>query len=173
MVNPGRPEPGEYVEYFDTYISLVQEENIFDALEQQIETLNEFVSRVPADQLAVLHAPYTWTIKQVFGHCVDTERVFGYRAGRFAAADTASLPGFDQDEFVAHTDYDSVELAKLNEELVALRQSNLLMLQRQSETSWLRSGVADGKSMTVRAAAYILVGHVRYHLNIVAKRLGW
>ena len=171
MSNSGRPQPGEYLAYFDTYISLVDETEILPALESQLEALQTFTKSIPAEQLDVLHAPYTWTIKQVYGHCIDTERIFGYRAARFAAGDQTSLPGFDQDVYVEQTDYPSVSIDDLLEELLATRQSNLFLLRRQSKETWLRAGVADGKNMTVRAAAYVLVGHIRHHLRIVQQRL--
>lgn len=168
---PGRPIVGEYLDYFDTYISLVPEDDILAVMQDQIGMLREATSRFPADQLEVLHEPYTWTIKQVLGHCIDTERVFAYRAARFAANDDTSLPGFDQDEFVANTDYNAVEFGDLVEEMVAVRQSTLCLLKRQSQETWLRGGVADGKKMTVRAAAYTMAGHLRYHFQIVQQRL--
>ena len=171
MIKPGRPESGEYLAYFDTYISLVQETDILAALDDQIPVIQRLVDRIPSSQLDQLHDPYTWTIPQVIGHCIDTERIFGCRICRFAAGDATPLPGFDQDQYVADTDYQSAAFPDLINELIANRQANLLMLRRQDESSWLRAGVADGKNMTVRAAAYVLVGHIRHHLKIIAKRI--
>lgn len=170
-MNPGKPLPGEYLEYFDTYISLVTESNVMDALEGQVSVVRAAINGMPADQFEVLHAPYTWTLKQVIGHCIDTERVFAYRAARFAAGDEVSLPGFDQDSWVANTDYNACEMGDLVDELDAARNSSLYLLRRQSEESWLRGGLADGKRMTVRAAAYAMAGHIRYHLSIIKKRV--
>lgn len=168
---PGRPMAEEYLDYFDTYISLVPDEDILLAMRQQVDVIREVATTIPADQLDVLHAPYTWTIKQVFGHCIDTERVFSYRAARFAAGDQTALPGFDQDAYVAKTDYNASEFSDLVDELVAVRESTIYLLNRQNHETWLRGGLADGKKMTVRAAAYSMVGHIRYHLKIVRDRL--
>ncbi|MEL7499685.1 MAG: DinB family protein [Planctomycetota bacterium] len=171
MVEPGRPLADEYLDYFETYISLVPESDILNQLDSQTSDMSAMRAAVPADQEQVLHAPYTWTIKQVVGHCIDTERVFAYRAARFAAGDKTSLPGFDQDTFVANTDYNACELGSLVDELVETRKSNLSLFRRQNNESWMRGGSADGKKMTVRAAAYVMVGHIRYHWAIVRKRL--
>ena len=118
-----------------------------------------------------LHDPYTWTIRQVIGHLIDAERVFAYRALRFAMGDATPLPGFDQDAYVAAADYSQVPLQNLAEEMFMLRQANLGMFLRFSDKGWASSGEADGKSMSVRALAYVMVGHVRHHLRIIEKRV--
>ena len=57
------------------------------------------LASVPDSEVCVCHPPYTWTIKQVVGHLIDSERVFGYRALRFARGDATPLPGFDENAY--------------------------------------------------------------------------
>ena len=40
-----------------------------------------------------------WTVKDILQHMIDVERVFAYRALRFARYDFTELPGFDVDDF--------------------------------------------------------------------------
>ena len=87
MPVPKRPQIDEYESYFETYISLVKETNIVEAMAAQAIEAQQFFRSVAASELEVLHAPYTWTLKQVLGHCIDTERVMGYRANCIAASD--------------------------------------------------------------------------------------
>lgn len=169
--DPGRPIAGEYLDYFDAYISLVGDGSILEILEKQISMIPASMAAVPDDQIDCLHQPYTWTIKQVIGHCIDTERIFGYRACRFAAGDSTPVPGFDQDTYVDNTDYQDVTLGELTNELVLVRQANLAMLQRQTPETWMCNGTADGKNMTVRAAAYVMAGHILHHFKIIEARL--
>lgn len=168
---PGRPHPEEYLDYFEAYISLVGDGDIVAILDSQVAIFRETLDSITTEQAELVHAPYTWTIKQVVGHCVDTERIFGYRACRFAAADATSLPGFDQDAFVSNTDYDHVSLPDLTDELVSLRNGNVSLFRRQSRESWLRQGTGDGKLMSVRATAYIMAGHINHHFGIIEERL--
>ena len=170
-IEPGRPEAGEFLHYFEPYIAKAEGDLILPQLEKQMDRVRSVLNSLSTEQVNTLHEPYTWTIKQVIGHCVDSERVFGYRAGCFAAGDQTSLPGFDQDDFVRQTDYDPVCMTALIEELDSLRQSNLAMFRRQNSETWMRKGMGDGKVMTVRAAAFILVGHVNHHLQIIEKRI--
>jgi hypothetical protein len=171
MNDPGRPHPGEYLDYFEAYISLVGNEPIVELLSSQTDEIRKQLSGVSPEEAEVVHPPYTWNIKQVIGHCVDTERIFGYRACRFAAGDATSLPGFDQDAFVSNTDYSHVVLPDLINEFEHLRKGNTAMFERQQADSWLRQGSGDGKNMSVRAAAYIMVGHITHHLKIIEERL--
>lgn len=171
MPVPSRPEAAEYNEYFETYISLVEDANIFEALAAQAIEVQEFFNSVAPSELAVLHEPYTWTLKQVLGHCIDTERVLGYRANCIAVGEGDNLPGFDQDLFVAKVDYTSVPISELLEEFVACRRSHELMFGRFSELNWSQSGSASNAVISVRSLAYLMVGHVRYHLKIVRDRV--
>lgn len=171
LANVERPAPGEYAPYFETYLKHVSDEHIFQALEDQIEELRAVLAGVSEEEASVLHGPYTWTIKQVVGHMIDTEAIFAYRARCFAAQEKTSLPGFEQDDYVANSDYTSVPLSVLLDELIYHRNAFLCFCQRLRPEEWMQTGNADNKPMSVRAIAYIQLGHVRHHLAIVKKRL--
>jgi hypothetical protein len=101
---------------------------------------------------------------------VDTERIFAYRALRFARSEQKDLPGFDENEYIRQSNYHEIKLTDLVDEFCALRKSNLLMLKNFSDEVELRKGTANGNSFTVRAMAYIMAGHVNHHLNVIKER---
>jgi hypothetical protein len=117
------------------------------------------------------HPPYTWSIKEVVGHLVDSERIFGVRALRFARQDSTHLPGFDENDYVRSARFDARTLASLVQEFELVRRSHLLFFRGLEDDAWLRSGVANGHSVSVRALASIIAGHERHHVNILRKRL--
>lgn len=168
----GVPAVGEYPPFMGNYIQLVHESNVLDALEQQSQRFREFIETVPANQLHVLHAPYTWTIAEVLGHCNDTERVFSYRAMRIAAGDKTPLPGFDENMMVAAFDYGVCDLNDLVDEWAHLRRSNIHLFSRLAAKQWKEIGEANGTPCSTRALAYAIIGHLRHHANILQKRLG-
>ncbi|MEM9409818.1 MAG: DinB family protein, partial [Planctomycetota bacterium] len=161
----------EYQPYFQTYIDLVDETNIREQLQEQAEKFKEVLSGVSEEVASCLHPPYSWTIKQVVGHLIDGEKIFGVRAHRIACAEGLPLPGFDQNIFVANTDYEPVALSALVQEFIYNRASNQLMLDRWTSGMWTQTGICDGKPISVRAVACLLVGHVNHHLRIIEKRL--
>jgi hypothetical protein len=166
-----RPDPAEYAPYYEKYIALVPENDILGVMKSATGTELKFLSGIAESQASVCHPPYTWTIKQVVGHLTDSERVFGYRALRFARGDSTALPGFDENAYAQAIRLDDIPLADLIAEFDALRRSHLAFFKHLSEEAWRRRGIANNAEISVRALAYILVGHERHHASILHRRL--
>ncbi len=166
-----RPVVGEYAPVFDRYIGLVPTGDIVQTLGEQLARVQAVLQPVNEKQALTLHAPYTWTLKQVLGHLTDGERVFGYRALRLARLDPTPLPGFDETQFMESADFNSRPLAELLEEFTFVRRGHLLLLRHLPAASWQFRGTIIDHSMTCRALAYVMAGHVEHHLAIVKKRL--
>jgi hypothetical protein len=166
-----RPEATEYNPYYAKYTQLVPEDDLLGAMRSEITRTIAFLRQVPESEAGRLHAPYTWTIRQVVGHLIDCERVFGYRALRFARGDATPLPGFDENPYAVAGEFDRLHLADLADEYEAVRRSHVLLFSHLPEAAWLRRGVANNSEITVRALAWILVGHERHHMAIVRQRL--
>lgn len=166
-----RPKPGDYAEFYETYVKLVPEADILPAMGEQFDNLLAFLRSVPEADAGVLHAPYTWTLKQVVGHVADGERVFGYRALRFARGDTTPLPAFDEALFAQNADHNRLPFADVIGEWAAARQANLCLFRNLPEAAWQRDGIASDNRVTVNALGYIIVGHARHHATILRKRL--
>lgn len=166
-----RPTAQEYAPYYAQYIDLVPEGDVCDLMKQQIVEFEGVLSAIPEEQANVLHEPYTWTIKQAVGHLIDVEKMFGNRAHRFACNDLRPVLGMEHDDYVNNLNYTDPSLSELTVELKCTRRSNLLFLKRIPAPAWNRTGTADGKTMSVRAIAYVLVGHITHHLEIFKERV--
>jgi DinB superfamily len=167
-----RPAPTEFAPYYARYIDLVPEVDPLAALETQLGETLAVLRPAPEAQGSVRHPPYTWTVKEVVGHITDTERIFGYRALRFARGDVTPLPGFDEETYTPAGEFDRVPLAGLVGEFETVRRSHLALLRHLPAGAWDRSGEANGVPVTVRALAFIMAGHARHHTAILRKRLG-
>jgi uncharacterized damage-inducible protein DinB len=167
---PARPEKNEYAPYYDKYVSLVPDGEVVETLERQIEDTLALLRGVGEERAAHRYEEDKWSIKQVVGHLVDTERIFAYRALAIARGEQQSLPGMDQNEYMAGANFDARTLADLLDEFSHLRRSNVLMLRGLSEDAWSRRGVASDNEVTVRAVAYIIAGHEAHHVQILRKR---
>ena len=166
-----RPDATEYAKFFGTYIDLVPEPDIFPVMEAQAAEFVAFLRGVPEAQGDVCHPPYTWTVKEVVGHLTDGERVFGYRALRFGRGDATPLAGFDENPYVKAGEYGRLALSDVVSEYEAARRSNLLLFRNLPAGAWGRTGLASDNPVSVRALAYIIVGHTRHHGAILRKRL--
>ncbi len=165
-----RPTPDEYAPFYEKYITLVPEADALLAIERQLEDALPWLRGLGEAQGALRYAPGKWSVKQVIGHVIDSERVFAYRAMRIARADRTPLPGFDENAFVAAAAFNRLPLRTLVDELELLRRSNLAMFRGLDEKAWLCRGVANDHEVSVRALAFIIAGHGRHHVAILKKR---
>lgn len=165
-----RPQSTEYGPYWERYIKLVPEDDIVPAMEAQLAETLLFLHSIPESRVLELHPPYTWTIKEVVGHLSDTERIFAYRALRFARGDAAPLSGFDENAYVAAAPFKRIPLSRLVSEFELARRAHVAFFGNLDDAAWQRTGQANGNAMSVRALAYTVVGHLRHHLAILKKR---
>jgi uncharacterized damage-inducible protein DinB len=165
------PNAADFATYFGRYIKLVPEEEILPALRGENERTLAFLRRIPASEEGVCHPPYTWTIRQVVGHMIDAERIFAYRALRFARGDCTPLASFDELEYVQQAYFDRRRLADLADEWEAVRRANLYLFASFSEEIWLRRGTASSQDLSVRGLAYAILGHERHHTTILRSRV--
>jgi hypothetical protein len=165
------PRPDEYFHYYHQYISKAPTEDFLRAFEDQVRYLRDQLENLSDDQVSCFHAPYTWTLKQVIGHLIDVERIFSYRMLRIASGDQTPIPGYEQDSYVANSDYRKVSMASLLDELEHLRMANSLLVRRLSSEALVRLGVASGHTTSARANLFILAGHVEHHAEIIKRRL--
>jgi hypothetical protein len=165
-----RPVASEYAPYYGGYIAHVPETDPLPALEAQPAELLAIADRVAPEDELFRYAADKWSVRQVFGHLVDNERVMGYRAFCIARGETKPLPGYDQNEYAARADSDDRSLKELAHEFAAVRHANLWALRRWTEEEWSRMGNANGYPISARAIAYIMAGHVRHHVAILREQ---
>jgi uncharacterized damage-inducible protein DinB len=168
--NGRRPGTGEYDEYFQRYIDLVTEDDIVAALDAQVHETSTLLGAINEEQAAHRYEAGKWSMKQVVGHIVDAERVFAYRALCIARGDRGSLPGFDEQSFGENGGFDARAMNDLADELATVRRSTVMMLRGLSDEAWARSGVANDTPISVRALAFIMLGHERHHLRVLRER---
>lgn len=166
----GRPNPSEYAESFGRYIVKVPDGDVVEILAEQIEDTVRLLAGVTDQQALFRYAPGKWSVKEVVGHIADTERVMSYRALRFARGDSTPLPGFDENRLVAHAGFDRRPLAGLLDELQAVRRATVALFRGLDPEAGVRQGVANEKTVSVRALAYVIAGHERHHREILADR---
>ena len=145
-----RPDPGEYNTYFDRYIALVPAGDIIALLSVQLDDTVALVRDLTDEQALHAYAPGKWTIKEVLGHVMDAERVFMYRALRFARGDATALPGFDENTYAPAGGFNARPLASLVSELTAVRRATVAFLAGLPSAAWERSGTASGFPVSVR-----------------------
>jgi len=159
----------EYPVFWAQYIETVNGDPL-QALKEQVDSFPEFLSNVPAGKSEYAYAEGKWTIKEVVGHVLDTERIMAYRALCFARNDTKALPGFDEEGFVENAHFNDQSLEHYAKEFVLLRKANILLIESFKENELARSGLANERLVSVRALLYMMAGHLNHHRNIIQER---
>lgn len=169
MLLIARPAPTEYAPYYGRYIDLVGDDLLGD-LRKNGEATHRLLGTLPENSGDFRYAPDKWSVKEVLGHLVDGERVFAYRALRFARQDATPLPGFEQDDWVPNGDFGRRTLRSLLDEHHAVRAASLALFENLPEEAWDRVGIANDLPMSVRALAFAIAGHEAHHQRILREK---
>lgn len=164
-----KPKPDEYSPYHHNYISKIVDGDIVTLLSELKDSTYSFLNTIPASKADYSYAPGKWTIKEVIGHMIDAERTFAYRILAFSRGQK-ELPGFEEDEYVARSTFNSRTLADLVEEFKLVREANLFLFRSLTPQQLLATGIANGNINSVRALLYITAGHEMHHINLIKER---
>ena len=160
-----RPQIHEYPVWAEQYISLVEGE-VMDLLKRQASEFSDFINSL-VEKADFAYSPGKWTIRQLIGHIIDTERILVYRLTCFARAETQALPGFDEDEYVIQAHFQDRSLLSLSEEFSLLRKANMYLFNSLTEKELNNSGIASDRQITVRALLFVIAGHIIHHTQII------
>ena len=165
-----KPKPEDYDAIYRGYISLIGDDDIIEVLEEQRKTFEKFLKTFTEKQGNFSYADGKWTVKEVLGHVIDTEKIMAYRALAIARGEKQSLPGFEQDDYVAESNFNNRSLNDLINEFLTTRESNIILFKSFDEEIFKRRGIASEAEVTVRALIYIIAGHEKHHMNILRER---
>ena len=165
-----KPAQGEYAPYAIMYIDLVPQDGlVVKHMQENSKSTPEFILGFPPEKLGVRWAQGEWTIKEILLHIIDTERIFCYRALRFARNDATVLAGFEQDAYVPYSGANERTGAAILEEYTAVRQATLAFLNSLSRQAQARIGMVGEHKVSVRALAWMIAGHEIHHINSIRK----
>jgi len=164
-----RPDPSEYGPYYRRYVDLVPDGDVLETLTDQLEEVAALVGLKDGEARRP-YAPGKWSIKEVVGHLVDSERIFAYRALRIARGDQTPLAGYEQDDYVRTGGFDERLLADVLGDHRVVRIGTVALFRSFDAVAIERRGTANNNPITVRALAWIIAGHERHHLAAIREK---
>ena len=167
-----RPDASEYAEYYGRYVDRVPRGDVAEILADQLAGTLDLFAGVDEARAAQRYEPGKWSVKQVLGHMIDTERAFGFRALAFARGERAPIPGMEQDDYVAAAKLDARPLANLLAEYEGLRRADIALFWSFDEEESLRRGTASEVEFSVRSIPFIIAGHELHHSAVLRERYG-
>jgi uncharacterized damage-inducible protein DinB len=168
-----KPQPGEYAPYAEMYMRLLPDDGqVLAHLQANALATRRFILALPESLLYHRYAPGKWSIKDILVHLIDDERIYAYRALRFARHEQQGLTGFDENAYVRCAEADARDLDSILQEYEAVRWGTITLFNGFPENALMRLGHGAGSATdaTVRAMAYHIAGHERHHLNIIKER---
>lgn len=165
-----RPAKTDYAEYYQKYIDLIEGDDIISILSSLNKETSDVLNSFSQNKGNYTYAQGKWTVKEVVGHMMDTDRIFAYRALAIARGEKQPLPSFDQDEYVRNGKFNLRELSDLTYEYRLLRESNILLFKGFDQSVYSNRGVAAGNEVTVLALMWMIAGHQKHHLKILREK---
>lgn len=166
----GTLSPEEYGDYYERYINQSKGENLYTLFEEGRKSVIKWMKSLNDEQALHRYAEGKWSIKEVFGHMIDTERVMAFRALTFARDDGSPLPGFDQNRYVEAANFNNIPLVELKDHYRTVRSSTQYLFHSFTDEMLMQRGTASDFTFSVRALGYIIAGHERHHLTILNER---
>ncbi len=167
---PRRPKTDEYDAYYGLYIDQAPEGDILEIMAAELAATRSLLGSLSEEQETYRYAEGKWSPREIVGHLIDCEWTFAYRGLCFARQDPAELPGFDQDLWARSSNAGEESLPTLLETFAAARQSSLAIFRAFDEETWIRRGVANGCTFSVRSMPFILAGHEIHHRKVLEER---
>jgi uncharacterized damage-inducible protein DinB len=165
-----KPNPDEYSASYGRYLDKVDTDNPIKELEKSRKELIKFFSALKKKELNYRYAEGKWSVKEILSHILDGERIFTYRALRFARNDKTELPGFEENDYVPASKTDKRKIKSMLREFEAVRNSTIQLFRSFDEEMMMRVGTANKSPMSVRALLYIIIGHQKHHLGVIEER---
>lgn len=165
-----RPEKSEYAPYYERYISRVPDGDVVAELNKQLEETLALIRSIPETRGNYRYAEGKWSIKELLGHVIDSERVFAYRALRFGRGDATPLSGFEQDDFMRGANFNKRSFEDLAKEYEYVRRASISLFASLEDDAWARRGTANNDEVSVRGLAFIIAGHERHHVEVLRTR---
>ena len=170
LAAPPPDDGAEYLPYYGRYIALVPAGDLLATLDAQLADTVAVVDAIGEARAGHRYAPGKWSVRQLLGHAVDTERIFTYRALAAARGEPGSLPAFDENLYAEQAGSDARSLGSLLGEWAAVRRATLAFFRNLDSRALGRRVVANGAPMSARAAAWIIAGHELHHREVLRAR---
>ncbi len=170
FMKPNELSKSEYSSFNATYINALEEVSLIEGLKKGLLQMVSFISTIPTKKLEYRYAEGKWTIKDIFLHLIDAERIFAYRALRIGRGDKTPLAGFEENDYVPNANANDRSLESLIEEFQWVRNSTLLLFENFSEEQLAYLGTSSDNMISVRAIGFLISGHQNHHLKIISER---
>jgi hypothetical protein len=157
-------------QFYKNYIKQIEETDVLQALRLSGFRSQVLMHSIPADKIDYRYAEGKWSVRELLCHILDAERIFAYRALRFARNDKTNLHGFDENSYAPEANAGGRSLKKIADEFTHLRASTVDMFEGFTEEMLHRRGTANNSEISVLALGFVIAGHEAHHRKVLMER---
>ena len=156
--------------FYKNYVKQLEQTDLNTSLRISSYRTMELVHSIPEKKFDFRYAEGKWSVRELLCHMIDAERIFAYRALRFARNDKTELSGWEENDYAPQANASNRNFKKIADELQHLRVSTIEMFEGFSEEMLNRKGIANKTEVSVKALGFIIAGHETHHRNILKER---
>lgn len=156
--------------FYKNYVKQINETDLILALRISGNRAQEILHGVPMEKQDFKYGEDKWTVREVLCHMIDAERIFAYRALRFARNDQTPLVGFDEKLYAPEANATGRDLKSIIAEMAHLRSSTIDLFSGFSADMLSRKGLANNNELSVASLGFIIAGHETHHVNVLTER---
>ena len=160
----------EAAPFYKDFLAAFPDGRVGIHLQAQVVELEELCAGLTESGAMFRYAEGKWTVKEVIGHLLDTERVYAYRLLRISRGDVTELPGFDETTYAPEGQFNLRSVEELVSEFKLQRASTFALVNGIPPAAWPRVGTVNGFRTSARALVYIILGHTEHHLSLLRER---
>jgi len=160
----------EYANFYADYIKMAEAEELKTGLRSSLYSVIDFFKAIPEEKLEYRYEIGKWSVKDIIQHLIDAERVFAYRALRFARQDKTPLPGFNENDYAINANANKKSREELLKEYQIVRESTILLFKSFNEETLKLIGTASNSKMSIRAIGFVIIGHEKHHCQVIKAR---
>jgi len=156
--------------FYKNYVKQIEESDLLQALRISGHRTLELVHSIKEEKKDFRYADGKWTIRELLCHMIDAERIFAYRALRFARNDKTPLAGWEENDYAPRANASNRSLKQIADEMRHVRISTLDLFEGFTEEMFWHKGVANNNEMSVLVLGFVIAGHETHHRKILTER---
>jgi uncharacterized damage-inducible protein DinB len=156
--------------FYKNYVKQIEESDLLQALRISGHRTLELVHSIKDEKKDFRYGDGKWSIRELLCHMIDAERIFAYRALRFARNDKTPLPGWEENDYAPNANASGRSIKQIADEMRHVRISTLDLFEGFTEEMLWRKGIANNNEMSVLVMGFVIAGHETHHRRILTER---
>jgi hypothetical protein len=171
MIKIGRPKPEDAPGHCNYFFNRTREDNLIDSLENSKKLTVDLIKIIPSSLEEYRYAEGKWTVKMVFSHVIDAERLYCFNAMLFSRKDNAAFADWcDRDTCAINANTAQRSLSEISDEFIAVREATIRLFSYMTDEMLDFSNKKNNFIYTARSLGWMIAGHNIHHCKLIEEK---